>query len=1125
MSDQPMIHISRLKLRNFKSFRNLNVQFPPTTICFAGPNGSGKSNICDSIRFVLGETSLKSLRAKRVKDLIHVDSRTAEAWIEFDGSEKYEIKRAIRDDGKIIYRLNGKKTTRTSILESLKKYNLDSSGRNIIAQGEVQRIAGMSGRERREVIDAVAGISDFEEKKKEALGELNIVESRINEANIVLGERFAYLTDLGRERDTAIKYTEAKGQLDSARATLIKLELDKHRKELDKHEVHKKQLDEKLAAAQETFRKVQEEIASVSEQKMKLSSELQKKQKSSEEIRKIEELKAKVATLQERIVEKKELLSKLSKEKDQLATELKKEAAAVENIGDELAKLEKELHEVEKLAKEEKFEDTKAVAELRTKKEKTEKELQSLRENNAATEAEIRGKTEQLQLLKKQFSELGSSDGASVDSEKKINQMKAEREGIGERLEEMFAETKETNKKISELEKEMLELKERSSIYRVRSNPQLMNPALRYIAEMKEKENGIYGTVADLIQFDPSLARAIEAAAGGRLLYVVVDKSERAVKIIERLKKERAGRATFIPLDVIRSVEPKQLGGYETILKKISYSPEVRRAMEYVFGDTLLIKTHSDAEKVGIGKARMVTVSGEIYEMSGTISGGFSESGILAQNQLKKLEDAFSATKKEKDELTQRLYVNREEESEVRARKSRLDIEIRTLESDAAESITENQQLEKKRSDLQKTIDAMENGIAAASQSSSTRHKDISRLTDELDRTGKTLENEEQEEKKKAESVNKKAKEIIEKLSSLRATVGGKKRELEMMSAALAEKENKHSELNEEHATTEKDIKTSMAEAERSGKHLKTEEDSMRAKGKEIETIFENMKSLEKELELLGTKQELRRRDATELDKELAQLDVRKVSSETRLEDLQAEYQKYHDVKPLEEESKQKLNEIAAAAEQELNVIGTNVNLASIEMYAKKEAEIKEVKDKIDQLAGERGAIMKMIDEIEERKKEAFFEAFNNISENFRKMFSHINIGQGHLQLDKPNEPFTSGMYIRIRKDNHEYSLDALSGGETTLVSLMFIFALQLFKPSPFYILDEVDAALDKENSKRMIKLIRGMTGDSQFMLVSHNDTVISNADVVFGVAKLDNTSKLVGVKLDQEEKIETAKA
>jgi chromosome segregation protein len=181
----------------------------------------------------------------------------------------------------------------------------------------------------------------------------------------------------------------------------------------------------------------------------------------------------------------------------------------------------------------------------------------------------------------------------------------------------------------------------------------------------------------------------------------------------------------------------------------------------------------------------------------------------------------------------------------------------------------------------------------------------------------------------------------------------------------------------------------------------------------------------------------------------------------------------------------------------------------------KKETEISEVKKKIDQLSEEKNAIMRMIDEIEEHKKEAFFEAFNKISDNFKKMFSYINIGQGYLLLDKPNEPFDSGLYIKIRHGNHDYPLDALSGGEIAIVSLMFIFALQFFKPAPFYILDEVDAALDKENSKRMVQLIKQMSKDSQFIVVSHNDTVIANSDIVYGVTKVDNASKVVAVKLE----------
>ena len=156
-----MIFISRLKARNFKSFKYSDITLPQTFICFAGPNGSGKSNILDMIRFALGETSLKSLRAKKVSNLIFSGAKAAEVIVYFDGDEKIDIKRAIRSDGKILYKLNGSKTTRTTIQNVLKQHNIDGSGRNAIAQGKVAEIINMNGKERRLIIDSVAGIADF----------------------------------------------------------------------------------------------------------------------------------------------------------------------------------------------------------------------------------------------------------------------------------------------------------------------------------------------------------------------------------------------------------------------------------------------------------------------------------------------------------------------------------------------------------------------------------------------------------------------------------------------------------------------------------------------------------------------------------------------------------------------------------------------------------------------------------------------------------------------------------------------------------------------------------------------------------------------------------------------------
>ncbi|MEM5814851.1 MAG: AAA family ATPase, partial [Candidatus Aenigmatarchaeota archaeon] len=226
-----MVFISRLRLRNFKSFKIASIQLPRTFICFAGPNGSGKSNVCDAIRFALGENSLRAVRAKKVSDLISLGADKAEIWLNLDGEKAYEVKRAIRNDGKTLYKLDGKRMTRTLVLDALKPHGLEAGAHNIIAQGEVERIIQMSPKERREIIDHVAGISEYEQKKKEALKELEAVEQKINDATIALKEREGFLAELEKEKDAALKYAELKDYLHRLKGSVIYLELEKVDKE------------------------------------------------------------------------------------------------------------------------------------------------------------------------------------------------------------------------------------------------------------------------------------------------------------------------------------------------------------------------------------------------------------------------------------------------------------------------------------------------------------------------------------------------------------------------------------------------------------------------------------------------------------------------------------------------------------------------------------------------------------------------------------------------------------------------------------------------------------------------------------------------------------------------------
>ncbi|MBS3067862.1 AAA family ATPase [Candidatus Micrarchaeota archaeon] len=1115
-----MISISRLKLRNFKSFKIIDIPVPRTFLCFAGPNGSGKSNIQDGIRFALGETSLKSLRAKRARDLIHHGSNTAEVTILFDGDEKYEIKRAIRQDGKILYKINGKKATRTSVHDTLKQYNLDESGRNIIAQGEVQRIISMGGKERRTIIDSVAGIANFEDKKKEALRELEVVESRIKDANLVLGERIAFLNELEKEKESALIYIENKKNLTNAKATLLKNELERIEKELRELLELEKKISFNASNKQAEFAALENQILELDNKRLDVSKQLQQKQQTAPLIRKIEELKASVSSKKQMVLDREEYLKKIEDDENSLKKETKKENDSLAGIEKELERLKQELKLTEQEATKYGKEKTSSeVEQLRTNIKELETKLYSNREKLVATEAELNANTNLIDVKTNELDsiKISSDSNEATMLNKEKDSIKKQISSIEKEIEDCFKRTKEINAEVADIDRKLLEFKEKVSLLRVRVSPTYANPALKFIADMREKgEKGVHGVVADMIKFDSKYATAIEAAAGNRLLYVIVDDANVAAKTIERLKKANAGRATFIPLKEIRSSSTKPTNGCEPLINFVKYSDPVRKAVEFVFGDTLLVNNIEEAKKIGIGTARMVSLEGEIFERSGLITGGKVESNILAAVQLKKLDAELEELKKKKESLVNELFSIREEESQKRSQKSEFEIKAKTIELTVKQDELrrkDEQELLNRRNAIVEYIEKLKSIIKEKQQHKEQLNNEISSLAKKLTDLAGILDKAEFRAKETSDAEQTKRTEIASRLSSIRATYEGKLNELEIRKREVFTKDEKIKEIEKE----KKEIVTKIVEFKKQlsndNAELEKSEQDIAHHSRAIEKLFEAMKKYEEELQNFGKLRGEKRLEIDKLTKDENQLSVKKATYETRSQDLKAEFSNYKEFEELKL-GKDGLTDLIKKSEETITTLG-NVNIAAIELYEKKHAEIGEVKERIEKLSEERNAVLNMIAELEERKKESFFETFYAVSDNFKRMFKHINIGEGFLYLDKPNEPFESGLYIKLKRGGKEHTLDSLSGGENSLVALMFIFALQFFKPAPFYILDEVDAALDKENSKNLAQLISNMSRDTQFLVVSHNDIVMSSAEAVIGVTKVDGTSKLVGVKLE----------
>jgi len=1148
-----MLFVSRVKLRNFKSFRFADIPLAKGFNCLAGPNGSGKSNIVDGLRFAFGELSLKSLRAKRIPDLITIGSEKAEITIFLDGEKKYEVKRAIRGDGKTLYKLNGKRTTRTAILDVLRPHGLEESGHNVIAQGEVQRFIDMNAKERREIIDRVAGISEFEEKKKESLTELGKVEQKINDATIVMREREGLLTELEKERDDALKYKEASDSLRVSKASLLHQELKRADSEHTK--VSEKYL--KMKAEEEAVRKASEElnrrITELEEKKFAIVKEINEKaeREKSGLAQQVQDLQTQVSVAKATASQKakevgqtKERQKSLSGEKKDLEEKLAKFDSSSADLNSQLSALESSIASFMKeknIALKDAEDLGKHFGEIKRKAADLGKKLEEKRSSQAVLEIDIEKLKTRKQLLEAELAKSQSSPTSPSENRRKelLSQLSALREeaaSIDKQLESLFSQEKELNRKLPEAEKRFLEARDKYTTVAAKLSAHRESPeqqAVSAILDLKERGMllGVHGTVGELCKFSDDAAIAIEAAAGPRLNFIIVDSADVASKAIDYLKQRKMGRCTFIPLDkkpFTLSEEARILakkdGSSGFLIDFVQFAPALSPAYQYAFGDTLLVDSINAAKKIGIGKIRMVTPEGDLLESSGVITGGtfHKKPGALREKaEADRLRAEADSMKAERDSITESLYSlrdemgrRRKERADAEVRQKSCEIELRHLDESEAK---ERESLESGR----KAAEEARKRIAEIGADLAGRNSLLEKLTGELSNLSAQLSVLQGELAKEAEDGHRRKMTEAEtqlgdlnaSKSKLDAKLAGLKAEADVHRQRLSSISNESSQLKKDLSSVEKEIEGLDADTLKASKQLEERMAKVKSVGGELDKLYSQRNELEGKIEELAKERGRKGYNVERFIKDFARQEADKAVLEQRLSDLKAELASYSGVTPIEgarEEFDAKIKE----SELAIQSLG-NVNLRAPEIYEEKKRGIMEMKEQVGKLAEERLAIVKMIEEIDSRKKDVFMEAFYKLNENFRRLYSKIMTGEATFILEDPADIFKSGLSVKV-KDGEERDkyLEAMSGGEKALIALLFVFSIQMYRPAPFYIFDEADAALDKVNSRKLCDLLQQLSKGTQFIVVTHNDTVLSSADIALGVMKTTEGSRIVGIEL-----------
>ncbi|MBU0757701.1 MAG: chromosome segregation protein SMC [Nanoarchaeota archaeon] len=1164
-----MTRINKLVLQGFKSFaKKTEIPFGPKFNCVLGPNGSGKSNILDAICFVLGKTSSKSLRAEKSANLIYNGgkaknpSKEALVSISFDNSDRIfpidakeiVIARIVKGSGASVYKINEKKVTRNDVVELLSTAAINPDGYNIILQGDITQLVEMSPKERRGLVEEIAGIGIYEEKKQKAMNELSKVEEHLKEADIILAERQTYLRELKKERNQALKFKELDDNIKRNKATVLDINIRKKQEKKQGFEAQIKTTEDAISKIASEIADIKKQIEDKKEKIKEINREIEDKgDKDQVRIQKeIEELRIQIATHKsriqscetelERIQQRKSQLSESKTELDEKIKRLKLEKETIISGISEKKRLSDQLEaKIAKFKQKNKMGDEgnieQEIADIDKEAEKKQVEIQAIREEQQNFLREKDRIEYQIQTADDKIEKVLSVEKENLTELKRLKQIKQEFKKATLDLTQRLNTDSSLSSQIGNARARAIKLAEEIGKLTARHASMVekasVDIAIKKIIEQKNKIKGIHGIVSELGEVSSRFNTALGIAAGPKLKSIVVDTDKTAAECIKYLKQNKLGSATFLPLNKIRGVNinpdirqiAKQGGVHGLAIDLVKYDSRFKNVFSYVFGATLVVETIDTARTIGIGRARMVSLDGDMAELSGAMRGGFRNKKAEMGFQEKEVKSGLDNL--EKEEADTRMIIN-------------------TLEKKKQENEDAISTLRELKANLEADIIKIEKSLHLESDDLEISKK----LKDELKERLKEIEKGLDSVQDKVSGSNRELAGLKIKRQALREKISALKNPL--LIAELNTFEQKKMELREEVIKSDSNVKNidiqittiMLPELGNTDKILKQHTKEYEAFKQEIDELTKKIKDQEKDLAVKDKSQKefytkfkalFKTRDGfseevSELEKELfkkeearrekeqkkniVSLENARISAE--LSGLLEEFKEFEGVKIFDDKDEEKIKKEIWQFEKMRQDIGA-VNMRALEIYDKVEAEYNGIIDKKEKLSKEREDVLLMMNEIESKKKELFMKTYDALTDHFKNIFSQLSTkGDAFLELEDPETVFEGGLLIKVRLSGKKFlDIRSLSGGEKTMTALAFLYAVQEFQPASFYILDEVDAALDKRNSERLATLVRKYTANAQYIIISHNDGVIAEADNLYGISMDQHgISKVVSLRI-----------
>lgn len=1166
------MYIKQLEIDNFKSFANKS-EIPLlkgfTTV--SGPNGSGKSNIIDSVLFALGLANASELRAENLSHFISTYTKRNDAFVKVtfgdtENGEDLTIGRKIRKTSQgyaSTYYINDSVTTLTNVHAVLEKYNVTPNSYNVMMQGDVMGITNCTPKNRRKIIDEIAGIADFDRRIDQATNELETVEQRVERSTVILNEVDNRLEQLKEEREVALKYQKLREEKQGLESQVSKVKFFDIKRSLEK--AHENILEfTKKKKEEEVKNKDLDERLNLIKQKYQQISNLVKEKGEAQQI----ELKKQEETLKGEIDRKNNATNYADKQ-----------------IHDGLRSIENAKNGIENFKK--KIEDFKLKIKLKDDeiaviKENTktrEAELKKILEDMTGLNATADQHIEKRNNLRKQLEDLKDEETkliqAKLPLESELKTLQRDLEDAKTRLAELtemkenFAANQDLKKTLVEqLQKEMADFKiiQQNAMHDLDTTKNEINDlnyniqmASRKIAVMETKKQmaeesnfgravdtimnaklrGVHAPLVKLGTVDKEFSVAMEVAFGGRMAHIVVDDEHVAGVAIELLKSSNAGRATFIPLNKIKKAPtrlqlPRDKGVIDFAINLVDFDDEYIDAFYYAVGDTIVVEDLESAKKL-IGKYRMVTLQGELLEKSGSMTGGT------------RLRTGLSFSQNDDDELNKfkdRLKEMEQKLASLENKKTSLEAKLEDVRGKYSDSMSEFSKSKVELDNMNQNYANSENILKEKADFIASAEPKIVDLNNKLDKLEEKNVKIYDDMATCQEAIDEVEKLINDKdLKDLKEKTEGVENEIKRLQTKLMTAENDKNELNRQISFHENLIETKTEEITNiEHNNVKLEEDKKRYQNdivelnKKMEELHEQIVQIEEKLGKLLKERDEINAELIELEKQkhIKAADIERIAEQIEsfkarrrelepqldnakkdLEDAGEDVAKLEPIEISIEEITSKIQRL----EKRMAELG-DVNMRALAAYDEVLARQSELKEQIETLSKERKEILERMQGYEQLKKETFMKTYNHINENFKEVFHQLSEGEGELKLECPDDPLAGGMTIEAQpRDKKLQRLESMSGGEKSLTALAFVFAIQRYMPSPFYAFDEVDASLDTMNVERIAQMVQNQSKETQFIVVSHRRPMIESANRTLGVTQKEKgITKVTGIKLRDEE-------